>query len=349
MGKSAGTARTVSTSSAPGFQQPAFQKQVSEAERLYGTGGPQFFPNQMTAPFQPAEQAGQQYLAQTAPNIASFFESQYQPFLERQFAQPNAFYQKLFEPTDVLQKQAGTPQFGMDALNFAMQLPKNIGTDPTVQSAIQGATAPIFRQLTEGVLPNIRNEAIGAGGFGGTRQALAEGLATERTARNAQEVAAQIMNQAFQGAQGNALTAVGLGQQGEQQDLNTQMELARLFGGLYGGSTQAGISAASQAPNLVAGLTAPGELLGGVGAQQRSYEQSLLDEAISRFSYNQNLPYQALAEYANQIRGPFGGVAETEVQGVPQSGAAQGLGLAMAGLGLAPNVIDAIRKIWGIF
>ena len=172
--------------------------------------------------------------------------------------------------------------------------------------------------------------------------------------RGAQETGAGMMNTALQNALQGALTSANIGNQfrlGEaQRQTQGSLGLTGALGNLFGEGQRAGLSAAQLSPTLTAGMTAPGEILGAVGGQQRGMEQANIDEAMRKYNYEQQLPFMKLAEFANQTRGPFGGVLSSEVQANPSSSqqAAQTLGLILSGANVAPEVIAAIRKILGI-
>jgi hypothetical protein len=180
------------------------------------------------------------------------------------------------------------------------------GSNPYVQNAVRAATDPIYQDLRENTLPN--QQAAGASGsgvnFGGSREGIAEGKATQGAQRAAGQAGAGIMSTALgQGlaATGQAIAqapatagalaipgatteAVGTEQQGQQQNvLNANnaaawfqqmlpllkaQELTQGAAGLPGGSTTAvgsGTTDPGLFANLVGGASALGGLLGGVG------------------------------------------------------------------------------------
>jgi hypothetical protein len=349
MGKGAGVTKNVSQTGPLGFVLPSYEKQVSEANRLYNQPGPNYFPGQGVAGFADAEKAGQEYLAGMAPELADYFRQTQKPFLEGAMNQSSQFLDPLNQSIQGAQGTLGkTPMFGENYLRDAMALPGNISSNPIVTKAIDAAMQPAFRNLTEQVLPNIRNEFAASGGYGGTRQSLAEGQAAERTTRGAQEVGAQMMNAQLSQAFNNQLEAAGLGQRFDLAEAD-RMQRGNLgmmgaLGQLYGEGQRGGLQAAGMGAGLTAGMTAPGEILGAVGGQQRTMEQANIDDAIKKWNYEQNLPYQKLQEYANMIKGPFGGVSSSEVQAQPDK-TSQLLGLITTGVGLTPDIIAALKKI----
>lgn len=143
----------------------------------------------------------------------------------------------------------------------------------------QAATRPLYENLNEAILPSIRGGAMEAGLMGSNRQGIAEGLAVGRT----------------QAAAGDAL--------------------ANIYSNAYGQGLDAMTKGVALAPAVQEmGLT-PSRTLAAVGAQNRSYEQALIDEAIQRWTYEQNLPLQELQAYQQLIQGGYGSTVTGQAEG----------------------------------
>lgn len=283
MSKSTGTTQTVSQSAPPPFQMPYVSQMLSEAQRLYGQGGPGTYAQVVDngagpelnrssiAPFTPNEVAAQEGLVNAArttlPEVADWTQQSY-----------------------------------ADALQL-----RDPSRNPYLPGAIEAAIRPVFENLTRSVLPNIRNEAVGVGGYGGSRQGIAEGLATSDATRQAMDLSGNIMNNAWQFGNSQA---------------NQAMQLAPMIQGLQ---------------------TAPSEIIGSVGAQQRAYEQALLDQLSSTYEYNQRLPYMNLAEYGNYATRQLGGMGQSYVEVPPSSTANQIAGGALT----LPALISALKSLFG--
>jgi hypothetical protein len=240
MSKSGGTTRQIAATGPPGFQRPLIEKFLGEADKLYSGPAPTFFPGSTVAGFNPAETQGRQMVAGAVPQ---------------------------------LQQTAGVASGSLNTLQAA-QDPQN---NPFLKATTDAAIRPVFEHLTEMVLPNIRGGFGAAGGFGGSRQSLAESLATKNATRQAFDATSQIGSNA------------------------------------YGQGLNAAQSAIQLAPNVQAAQIAPGEVLAGTGAQERALEQARIDEQIARHQYNQNLPYTRLAEFGNMISRPYGGESASQV------------------------------------
>ena len=135
---------------------------------------------------------------------------------------------------------------------------------------IDTATRPLYQNLTESILPQIRTEAAGVGTYGGSKQSLSQAQAVGRTQEAAGDVSSRLAFESF-----NA-------------DANRRLQALNFV------------------PQLQAGELLPGQVLGGVGAEQQNYDQRLLDEAQQRHQYYANLPYQNLGNFAQYVTMPFG-------------------------------------------
>lgn len=282
MSKSTGTTQTVSQSAPPAFQMPYVQQMLSEAQRLYGQGGPGTYAQVVDtgagpelnrssiAPFTANELSAQEGLVNTArttlPEVADWTQQGYADAL------------KLRDPA----------------------------RNPYLPGVIESAIRPVFEHLTRTALPAIRNQAAGVGGYGGSRQGIAEGLATSDATNQALDTAGNIMNSAWQ------------------------------FG------NQQANQALSLAPMIQQVQTNPSEILGAVGAQQRSYQQALMDQLAGTYEYNQRLPYMSLADYGNYATRQLGGMGQSYVEVPPASTASQIAGGALT----LPALISVLQGLF---
>jgi len=145
----------------------------------------------------------------------------------------------------------------------------DVANNPYVQGMARGAAQDVFAQL-DPALAGIRQGAVQSGGYGGSRQGIAEGLAIGGAADAATRAAADIYGQAY---------GQGLGAQ--TQTL-----------GLTGDILQAGF--------------APYGALSMSGAEQQAAQQALINDAMAKYEFEQNLPYNALNQYMGTISGTSG-------------------------------------------
>lgn len=173
----------------------------------------------------------------------------------------------------------------------------NPSTNPNLQGAIKAATDPLYTRLNEQLLPSIRSDAITTGGFGGSRQGIAEAGAIRDTQNAAANTASTIAQ--------------------NQYDTNVKAQLSAL--GLL--------------PTVQQGQVQPALTTSGVGDVQQNLQQQQIDAAQQKYWLDQLLPLiqgQALAGIAGGL--PGGSTVSTG--SVPQAqkpGASSLLGGALSG------------------
>ena len=172
--------------------------------------------------------------------------------------------------------------YGQGAGSLLNQLnAMDVGNNPYVQDMNQVAANQFTRasneaiqnmvsQFQSGVMPKITNDAVAAGGLGGSRQGIAQGLAIQSLGNN---VANMI--------------------QSGQNDLANMYAQTNL--GAYG----QGLNAAGQAINMMPqyaqlGLM-PGQVAQQAGGLYEGYQQKAIDDAMARWDFYQNEPWQRLA------------------------------------------------------
>jgi hypothetical protein len=169
--------------------------------------------------------------------------------------------------------------------------------NPYMASYAEGAIRPIYQQLMEQTLPSIRSSSIMGGGQNrNSRQQIREGLAISRA---------------------------------DQAAMDTT---ARMYSDMYGDNLEAFQRGLALAPQTMQAGMIPAESIAGVGAQQRAYEQALMDEQARKFEYEQQLPWNTLAAYQNLVQGSYGGTGSVSGGG-GASTASRLLGAGMTGLG----------------
>ena len=160
----------------------------------------------------------------------------------------------------------------------------DVNSNPYLADYAQAAAAPITQNLLEQTLPLVRNSAIGAGQYGGSRQDLAEGLSI-----------------------GRAADAIG--------NLTSN-----IYSNAYGQNLNAMQNAQAMAPQMAQLGLMPSNILSGVGAQQQAMQQQGINQQMAQHDY----PQQQLAQYANLISGNYGGTQATPYQTNPLMSAAGG-------------------------
>jgi hypothetical protein len=163
-------------------------------------------------------------------------------------------------------------------------------------------------------------QAVKAGAFGGSRQAIENAEAARALASQKGQIQAQGLQSAFQQAQDMYGREQALAEQSRATGLQTALGAAGQLGQL--GSQQFG-----QQMDIT-GQQAQ------FGAQQRAATQDILSTQYQDFLNQQRAPYDQLAFMTSMIRGtPMGGTtAQYQSQAAP-SALSQGIGLATAGAG----------------
>lgn len=171
----------------------------------------------------------------------------------------------------------------------------NIGANPFLDAAIDATRANTLRDVNRGGL-NLRNTAVGAGGIGGSRQGIAEGLAL-----------------------GDALTGLS------QQELDARRAQ-------FNQDTSNQLAALTGQGQILSGQTSPIDLLLRSGGLQQQQEQAGIDAARAQFGEEQDLQFNRDFQVLQALLGTSQNAAPEEIQNDPFStflggvGTAQGLG-----------------------
>jgi len=261
MSKGGGGGSQTTTSEPWSGIQPYLTKGYAEAAGIYDTFSPQYYTGQTQAQFSPDQltaQAGvRDWATQGAPNVMNPALSAY---------------------------QYGTGSQVLDVAN-----------NPYVQGMARGAVSDVMAGLAP-EMANIRSGAIQSGGYGGSRQGIAEGTALAGAADAATRAAADIYGQAY-----------GQGLQAQQNTL-----------GMTGDIMSAGFQ--------------PYTALAASGLDQQQREQALINDAMAKFQFEQALPYERLSQYTSALGGTSGLLGSAGVRTTPGMGTMGTLGnLAMIG------------------
>ena len=182
-------------------------------------------------------------------------------------------------------------------------------TNPALQATIDAATKPIQQNLTESTLPAIRSGATGTGQFGGTRQGIAEGLASGRA------------------SQAIGATGAGIANQGYQSGLDAMVKNLALI------------------PQTQQAQLAPGLATSGVGDVRQAMSQQLLGEQNLYEQYPQLLPLllgQSFIGTGAAI--PSQGSTTTGTSSGGNTGL-QAAGLGIQGLGMLLPFLGSDRRL----
>lgn len=181
----------------------------------------------------------------------------------------------------------------------------NPSTNPALQGAIKAATDPIYTRLNEQLLPSIRQDSITTGGFGGSRQGIAEGAAIRDTQNAAVNAASSLVQ--------------------NQYETNVRAQLQAL--GLV--------------PTVQQAQVQPALTTSGVGDVQQNLQQQQLDAAQQNYWMDQLLPLMQGQAVAGIVGGLPGG-STVSTGSVPPAGSPTSakniLGSAMTGATLGSAI-----------
>jgi hypothetical protein len=177
-----------------------------------------------------------------------------------------------------------------------------LGGSPYREQLIQAATRPLVQQYSETVLPGIASGFSRAGRYGSGAMEQAQARATEAFGRSLGDVAATVSAQDY----------------ARERGLQQQAQLAQ--------------SALGQAaPSFFQSSFLPSQALAQVGAAREQIAQQPLAEAIQRYQYSQQLPYQQLQGFLGSVYGTP--MSASQYAPIPQAQTNR-LGSALGGAGL---------------
>lgn len=184
-----------------------------------------------------------------------------------------------------------------------------MATNPYLQDQGQAITDQVTNNLQRRILPGINSAAMATGGFGGSRQGIAQGLAIGDTNQSLSGALAGMYGNAWEGDQNRAVTQQG---QKYQYDLGLGgLGLGALNANqnFYNSNRSMDITQMGLGSNMVnggnLGLTNQGSQLTGIGQQE------------------QNAPWANIGNYAAGIA-PFSGLNGSRTDSTPGYGAVQG-------------------------
>ena len=217
--------------------------------------------------------AGEDPLQTSAINLAQTGVGSYSPYLQQAQAGVTA---------------AGTAQGGLGALTGAQAYQPFMSP---YQTQVIDESMRQYDLSRQGGQQQIRDAAVGAGGFGGGREGAMLGQYNADTLANRTGLQAQLLAQGY-----------GQAQQGAQQAFQNQQAIAQ--GQLGLGQAQMGLSNFQRA-----GLGADVGALGQLGSLRQAQEQAQLTANQQMHKTAAYEPYGRLSQYGTGITGLAGGMA----------------------------------------
>jgi len=284
---------TTTTSSIDPTIQPFLSYGLTEAQKLYQAGGPQYYGGQTYVSPSTTTQTGLQALEARASKgnpLLQSAQNQLQSTVSGNYLSGNPFFQGAFKPA----AQAATDEFNTAIGNVTSQASKagrfGSGAMTNLQSAAAGQLA---QKLT------------------GTAGQLAyQNYAAERAAQEAAQSRVGALSQqdfANRMAAANQLTS------GAQNQYSQQLAATSGLGGTYQNAIQQQLAAAGQLPQLAEADYGDINKMMAAGQLREGYQNQALQADMAKYAYQQNLPQQQLTNYLNQAYGfPAGRTATTQ-------------------------------------
>jgi hypothetical protein len=213
---------------------------------------------------------------------------------------------------------AGQQYYGLATDPFAQQA----FMSPYMQNAVNRQKFEAMRDYDIG-LAKQRQQAVGAGAFGGSRMAIAEAEANRNLQQQLQNIQAAGTQRAFEQGQQAQQFGANLGLQGYGTALQGTGQLTAA------GRTLADIGGQQlQAQQGIIGLQSQ------AGAQQQALEQQRINQAIQNYALQQQYPQLQLSTMSSLLRGlPLQQATTQQYQAAP-SAISQIGGLGATGVGL---------------
>ena len=171
--------------------------------------------------------------------------------------------------------------------------------DPMFQEALRAGTRPMEESASR-LLQQARRGATQAGQLGGSRHGILES-----------EVIKDLLT--------------------KQSDV-----ASKLYGDVYGDALKSQAVAMQNIPTIMSGLQAPARGLQDIGNIRTARAQLPIDEAMQRYSFNQNANLANLQNYSNLIGSPIAGTTTQTAPGAKSGGLQGALGGAAAGSAFGP-------------
>ncbi len=311
-------------------QQPYLLTGFADAKNLLNQGGPQYYPGTTYAPPTNDLLAGinaQAQLGQTGTPVQHAAEGAATNMLSPDWLMSN--------PSNPLYGLAGMGGLNADTGGYFAPIAAGMSSwQPgmgTLADFASGATAnagnPYFQQMAAttigNILPQIQSQfasgnrldsglasrAVGQGlgdAIGGLAyQNYQQGLGQQQSA--AEQLANLGQNSVAQRlAAAQGLTGV------EQGNAQNMLAGAAGLGGNYNTAAQNQIQQTALAPQTTNMSYDQAAALQGAGQAQQGLNQQAINDAVQRWNYNQQLPYNTLNNYISEIQGNYGGTQKTQ-------------------------------------
>jgi hypothetical protein len=313
---------------------------LSEAQRLYETGSPEYFPGQTYVGPSASTQAGLQAAQTRALQGSPLVPQAQQTFgrLQQQYNPATGLFGDIYsnaytEPSADFYSAARGGQFVNPAMGGTQMTAGGayLGGSPFFEGAFRPAAQAAQQSFLDSI-SNLRSGAVQAGRYGSGAMANLEDRAMGQLGQSLSNVAGQLAYQNYAAERSAQEAALGrLGQLGaqdvstrfagaealgaaEQQAMANRLAAAGGVGQLSSADLARQLQAAAGAPALAEADYGDIQRLLTVGQAQEAYQGQALQDAINRFNFQQNLPSAQLQQFLSAAYGaPMGGITTSMV------------------------------------
>ena len=290
---------TIATQKLPEELAPFYKDILGKAQALYN------------------ERTGEGFKPYVGPTIADFTPEQQQAFtgISGLVGQQAPVFQEAMDLT----RSAAAPMTSEQMTQYM---------SPYQQAVTDIEKREATKQYESQVVPQLAAQAATTGGFGGSRQAILEGMAADTQQRLLSDIQAK-------------------GSQSAYQDAVGRFQADRTAAG------QAGAQLATMAPNQFKAQLGELGAVQTIGEEKQRQQQTALDEAFRQYQLERNYPYDTMSQYQAVVTGapvqttqfapppaPTPSLGQQLIGGIGTLGAAYG---AFTG----NNPLDLIRKKGG--
>ncbi len=328
MGGSSGSDKTTTKQVAEPWapQAPYLKYGMDEATRLYQMAGPQYYPGSTVAGFSPTQQQAQQLGTQRALNGSQTMQNA-EGFSNnvlgggfggdagaKGFANASMY--------GAFGGDAGARGYVNDVMGG-----KYLNSDPYSDQ--------VFQNIQQQVTPAVNSQFMGSGRYGSN-------LHADTQTRALTEAYAPYASQQYQSGLDRMGQAAGMSDAMYNNAYGRMAQGAGMAQDIYNTDVSNRFNAAGMAPTYAANDWTDINALSNIGGQQQQLGQQELNDAAARWDYYQQLPYNKLGQYQNNIGGNYGGTTVGTTK-TPQPSMFQqiaGAGLGLLGSGLSGGMFN---------
>lgn len=271
--------------------QPYLKDAYGQAQNLYNSGGPEFYPNATYVPFSPQTQ-----MAMQLGENRALFGSEFDP------AAGNVAMAGMSGNSPYNQAAMDSlwgSQLGMAGLSPTVQ-GQFLNSNPYLDNMFNAASRSVGQQYSNTVMPGI-NATFGSGGrTGSNAHQTALDTANQSYTNNLTDMASNIYGNNYANERTNQLNAAN-------QYANLGQNLAQQYSNLGGSQFNQQLAGANLGMMLGQQDWSNIDRLGQIGGMVEGQGQKVLDDYMNRFNFYQNRPEQNLMQYANILNGLPGG------------------------------------------